>query len=232
MQARVDNARTLVVIDDETTTGNTFLNLFNALESTRNITFDRVIAINLADWSDGALANRIKSDFLSLSLLSGRWHWQEKRDAPPVKMPDVNVSTAGKFSLSPRQDWGRLGMMECHCEIGREVEVKSNEHILVIGTEEFVWPPFLLAERLEAAGATVQFCATTRSPLAQGFAVSSVFSFEDNYGQGIPNYLYNIGHQHYDRIIIGAETPQGSISARLLDRLKTVSPTVECLYYD
>lgn len=232
MQEKVDNAQTLIYIDDETTTGNTFLNLFNALENARETKFRQVITVNLADWSDDGLENRIDADFSSFSLLSGRWNWQPKLDAPSVTMPNVNVSTPGKLSLSKRQDWGRLGMMECHCEIGEHIHAKSGERILVIGTEEFVWPPFLLAERLEKEGADVQFCATTRSPLAQGFAVSSVFTFEDNYGQGIPHFIYNIGHRRYDRIIICAETPVGSLSTSLISKLRSISDTVECLYYE
>ncbi len=51
-------------------------------------------------------------------------------------------------------------------DLGLQVQVSPGENILVLGTGEFVWEPFLLAERLEAAGAQVVFSSTTRSPIS------------------------------------------------------------------
>ena len=104
--------------------------------------------------------------------------------------------------------------------------------MLVVGTEEFVWPAFVLAERLEKEGAQVQFCATTRSPLAQGHAITSVFSFADNYGQSIPHFIYNLGCEHYERVILCAETPPGSLDSALLVQLESVCNQLECLHYE
>ncbi len=56
------------------------------------------------------------------------------------------------------------------------------------GPGEFVWEPFLLAERLEAAGAQAFYGSTTRSPIAVGYAIESAISFTDNYGLGIPQF--------------------------------------------
>ncbi|MFM8094307.1 TRSP domain-containing protein, partial [Klebsiella pneumoniae] len=106
------------------------------------------------------------------------------------------------------------------------------ENILVLGTGEFVWEPFLLAERLEAAGAQVVFSSTTRSPISTGYAIQSAIAFSDNYGLGIPNYVYNVAHQQFDRILICCETPASSVDPRLLEALSAVAPTVEVITYE
>lgn len=232
LRERVQHARTVVLIDDETTTGNTFFSLLSALQKRRAKAFEQVVTVNLTDWSNNALAKRINAEFLSLFLLSGQWDWQPRADAPPVVMPHVDVSTSGRHPLSTRQDWGRLGVSEFHCETGEHIQTQPGERILVVGTEEFVWPAFLLAERLEKEGAAVQFCATTRSPLAQGHAITSVFSFADNYGQSIPHFIYNLGHERYERVILCAETPPGTLDTALLTQFESVCDQLTCLYYE
>ena len=41
-------------------------------------------------------------------------------------------------------------------------------------------------------GHDVRFQSTTRSPILVGDAIASRREFVDNYGDGIPNYLYNL----------------------------------------
>jgi hypothetical protein len=91
-------------------------------------------------------------------------------------------------------------------DLGLKVKVSHGENILVLGTGEFVWEPFLLAERLGSAGAQVLYSSTTRSPISTGFAIQSAIAFSDNYGLGIPNFVYNVAHQRFDRILLCTET--------------------------
>ncbi|MFP5303740.1 TRSP domain-containing protein, partial [Cobetia sp. SIMBA_158] len=62
------------------------------------------------------------------------------------------------------------------------IRIQPGEKVIVVGTGEFVWRPFLLAERLERSGADVRFGSTTRSPIALGHAIEHALSFSDNYG--------------------------------------------------
>ncbi|MDC4404694.1 phosphoribosyltransferase domain-containing protein, partial [Acinetobacter baumannii] len=56
---RVTNKRTLVLIDDEATTGNTFINLLSALRNTGKLQqIEQVIAVTLTDWIGKALSER------------------------------------------------------------------------------------------------------------------------------------------------------------------------------
>ncbi|EQA7387268.1 TRSP domain-containing protein, partial [Enterobacter hormaechei] len=82
-----------------------------------------------------------------------------------------------------------------------------------------VWRPFLLAERLERAGVDVHFSSTTRSPIALGHAIEHALSFSDNYGLGIPNFLYNVKPGQFDRVLICSETPEQAAPAELVAAL-------------
>ncbi len=53
---------------------------------------------------------------------------------------------------------------------------------------------------------TFWFHSTTRSPLLLSGALTSVTEFQDNYSDGIPNYVYNVTDRSYDRILIVHET--------------------------
>ena len=104
----------------------------------------------------------------------------------------------------------------------------KGERILVIGTCEYVWPPFLAALSLENQGALVKFASTTRSPIQLGHSIQAKFSFNDNYGLGMPNFIYNIQPESYDRIVIIAETSSDSIDPEFFKLL----PNSEFITYD
>lgn len=230
---RLSEARTLVLVDDEATTGNTFINLLAALRNTGKLQhIERVIAVTLTDWSGNALSERSPLPVSSVSLVSGQWGWTPLPDAPVPDMPKVNVTSRGEWDIQGKQSWGRLGMLAPAADLGQTVTVRQGERVLVLGTGEFVWEPFLLAERLEAAGAHAFYGSTTRSPIAVGYAIESAISFTDNYGLGIPNFVYNVAHQLFDRILVCTETPAESIDNQLLKALAEVAPVVEIITYE
>ena len=233
LRRRVQNARTLVLIDDEATTGNTFINLLAALRNDAGLTgIERVITVTLTDWSGEAIARACPLPVTTVALVRGDWHWEKNPDAPIPIMPAVNVTASGSVPVTGRQNWGRLGMDAPAGDLGKDIVAPVGEKILVLGTSEFIWEPFLLAERLERQGAEVKYSSTTRSPIATGFAIQSAIAFSDNYGLGIPNYVYNVAHQQFDRILLCSETPADSLDPALIAALSRVAPQVEVLSYE
>lgn len=233
MRRRVCEARTIILIDDEATTGNTFINLLAALRETHRLAnLEHVITVTLTDWSGEALTKRSPLPITPVSLVSGQWQWTPIPDAPVPTMPLVNVTSRGAIPVIGKQSWGRLGMTVPARDLGRHIVTFSGERVLVLGTGEFVWEPFLLSERLEAEGATVHYSSTTRSPIATGFAIQSTIAFTDNYGLGIPNFVYNVAHLKFDRILLCTETPAESVDQQLLTGLSDVAPVVEIVTYD
>ncbi|MGM3175806.1 phosphoribosyltransferase domain-containing protein [Dickeya lacustris] len=233
LRAHVRNARTLVLIDDEATTGKTFINLLEALRTEAQLTtVKRVVTVTLTDWSGSTITEQCPLPVTSVSLVQGDWHWEKKADAPVPVMPNVNVTAAGRVAITGKQSWGRLGMSSSASDLGTTIITFTGEKILVLGSGEFVWEPLLLAERLEAQGAEVRFSCTTRSPISIGFAIESAIAFTDNYGLGIPNFLYNVAHQKFDRILLCIETPTESVDPTLLNALNAVAPIVEVIVYE
>ncbi|HGN1512331.1 phosphoribosyltransferase domain-containing protein [Pseudomonas sp.] len=212
-------ARSLVLVDDEASTGKTFVNLHRALVDAGLSNIERVVTCVLTDWSAGAVGKAIGDSATSVSLMKGSYQFNEDPSAPLPEMPDVGRVSIGEWPLSAQKDWGRLGVRSDEDTLAPDLQVNPGEKIIVIGTSEFVWRPFLLAERLERAGADVHFSSTTRSPIALGHAIQHALSFSDNYGLGIPNFIYNVKPGQFDRVLICSETPAEALPAELVQAL-------------
>lgn len=212
-------ARSLVLVDDEASTGKTFVNLHRALVDAGLSKLERIITCVLTDWSAGAVRKTIGESATAVSLMQGSCQFYEDSAAPLPEMPDVGVISIGEWPLSVDKDWGRLGVRRVDDTLAPDILVQPNEKVIVVGTSEFVWRPFLLAERLERAGVDVHFSSTTRSPIALGHAIEHVLSFSDNYGLGIPNFLYNVKPGQFDRVLICSETPEQAAPTELVSAL-------------
>lgn len=219
LRAMMLESRSLVLVDDEASTGATFVNVYRALTDAGLSKVERIVTCVLTDWSSGAVRESIGSAATQVSLITGSYCFREDSAAPLPDMPDVGVVSTGAWPLSAGKDWGRLGTRAVEDALAPVPRARPGETIIVVGTGEFVWRPFLLAERLERAGHDVRFGATTRSPIAPGHAIEHVLSFPDNYGLGIPNFLYNVRPGEYDRVLICAETPAQSVPAALVEAL-------------
>lgn len=213
-------ARSLVLVDDEASTGKTLVNLRRALFEAGLSKIERVVTCVLTDWSAGAVRKAFGELVTAVSLVKGVYRFHEDPFVPLPNMPDVGAVSTGEWPLSPRNDWGRLGVRHVEDTLAPDIQVQPGEKIIVVGTSEFVWRPFLLAERLERSGADVHFGATTRSPIALGHAIEHTLSFSDNYGLGIPNFLYNVKPGEFDRVLICTETPAQALPAELVEVLK------------
>ncbi|HHK4259641.1 TPA: phosphoribosyltransferase domain-containing protein [Pseudomonas aeruginosa] len=212
-------ARSLVLVDDEASTGKTFVNLHRALVEAGLSKIERIVTCVLTDWSAGAVRKTIGESATAVSLIQGSYQFHENPAAPPPEMPDVGAVSIGEWPLSADKDWGRLGVRRVDDTLAPDIRVHPNEKVIVVGTSEFVWRPFLLAERLERAGVDVHFSSTTRSPIALGHAIEHALSFSDNYGLGIPNFLYNVKPGQFDRVLICSETPEQAAPAELVAAL-------------
>ncbi|MCC5611425.1 TRSP domain-containing protein, partial [Nostoc sp. CHAB 5834] len=73
----------------------------------------------------------------------------------------------------------------------QRVSLSKEAPVYVIGDGEHMHPAFLLGAALEQMGFEAFVQSTTRSPILKGGAIESLLTFEDHYGDRIPNYLYN-----------------------------------------
>ncbi len=213
----VEAAETLVLVDDEASTGRTFAAVAGALARARGRGFRAIHLATLTDWSGGEAARRVAAAagaarVTMSALVSGAYSWSPRGLAPARALP------AGCAAL-PVADLGadpgnwRHGLPAGPPDAPAGAAARRT---LVIGTGEYVWPAFLLAERI---GGGAAFLATTRSPVAPGPAIRSKAVFADHYGLGIEMYLHNVVPQDWDRILLLVEGEAGRICPRLAAHL-------------
>ncbi|MDO9106638.1 MAG: phosphoribosyltransferase domain-containing protein [Methylovulum sp.] len=221
-------AETLVLIDDEISTGKTFLRLIKAYQAV-NPGLKKVFIVSLVNFAhpdDRALLEAQAGVGVEwVCFRQGLLHFDDSQNAALDNIV-VNVSGNGGCKKHLMAWPGRLGIAApIQWEAGvveellRLVKNVSDDArpILVLGTGECNAPAYLLGCALEAQGLDVKVQSTTRSPIHQGNDIALVCRFEDNYDDGIPNFIYNLEPAAYRNIILCHETP---LCAALLDRLQ------------
>ena len=222
------NTETLVLIDDEVSTGKTFVNLVQSLQKAGLNQIKNIITITLVDWTaENGVDEILGIPCQSISLLQGTWQWQDAAIAQEILMPKVDSTQQGDFPVIAPQNWGREPTYQAAESWYRATPKKPNEKVLVLGSGEYAWIPFLIAESLEQQGAQAFYSSTTRSPIAFGHAIEHILAFKDNYGLNMNNYAYNVDYQQYDRILLVIETAKDSVDPRLIAQL----PNLEIISY-
>ena len=221
-------ARTLVLVDDEASTGNTFVNLAAACRRL-NPGLERVHLATITNFMGAAAGAGLEARFglpvSSGALVEGSFSFAPgalppERGAAQRFDPDANNGASPAF--------GRLGLaralaapdaLAAHLAAG----FAPGARVLVLGTGEFMHAPALLGAALERHGVDVAVQSTTRSPILAWGAVGQALDFPDNYGEGIANYLYNVAPGQYAHVLLCHETapaaPLQALARRLGARL-------------
>lgn len=221
------HAQTLVLIDDEASTGKTFQHLVQCYRK-QNPSLQHVHIALLTNFMSAEHQQHLEKACVVPctfgALLEGSYTFQQKN------YPQAETSLPAQvFKTYQREDlsisFGRLGVTK---KITLNVTqltkltalIRPNENVLVLGTGEFMHAAFLLGRFLEERGVNVAVQATTRSPILRWGAVSEIIHFADNYHEGIPNFLYNAHREHYQHCLICHETPPSSALFDLAKQVK------------
>ena len=261
-------SKTLIMVDDEASTGNTCVNVVTALRQAGLTQLEQVHLTTLVDWSldqenknqqtdtakPAKMSDRLTGiEFHRHHLLSGAWQWTDAPNPEPITMPSVDTTAAGSQTLGDTGNWGRFPTLNSIDGFDNYLSsfqaaftrldgqesfdvTQLPKRILVLGSNEFVWLPFLLAEWLETESknlnsnidSIVNFSALTRSPIALGGAITTLLSFSDNYGLGMTNFSYNVDPTEWDLVVLCVETDADSVDTMWqgLDNVLVVSPTL------
>jgi hypothetical protein len=215
-------ASTLVLIDDEASTGNTFLNLYNAVR-TLNPNIARVHLATVTNFmgapATAALSERFGVPTSMAAPLSAEYQFTPgtvPTEGPPAQRYDASADR-GASSV-----FGRFGLhraMSVPASLVTELAagVKPGERVLVLGTGEFMHPSYMLGAAFEQLGLDVVVQSTTRSPILKWGSVSSALAFADNYGEGVTNFLYNVTPGMYEHVFICHETAPNEALRGLAD---------------
>ena len=218
-------ARTLVLVDDEASTGNTFVNLAAACRRL-NPGLERVHLATITNFMGRAATELLDTRF-GMPVTSGALVEGEFSFAQGALPPDQGA--AQRFELDADRGastaFGRLGAaraVKAPAALAARLagEFAPGARVLVLGTGEFMHVSTLLGAALQNHGVDAVVQSTTRSPILTWGAVSHALTFPDNYGEGIANYLYNVAPGQYDHVLVCHETAPGPALSGLAIQLK------------
>lgn len=96
-------------------------------------------------------------------------------------------------------------------EVFSQINLRDNNNILVLGTEEYMYPALYTANKLEAQGKEVRFHATTRSPIAvsteENYPLQVRYELASLYDSKRTTYVYNL--RKYDIVVIMTDASDG-----------------------
>lgn len=229
----LEEAETIVLIDDEISTGNTLLNLITALNE--QFPGKKYISLSILDWRNDSqkrileeMAEAHKLEVEVLSLLTGEFelHHSESPEEEGMGLLDgTGKRSPNRLAQSePIQSrsvtgqrylplTGRFGLTSSgHMKIGEWAEkaarsVPSSKKPLVIGIGENMYLPLRFALAL-GGDAVVQ--TTTRSPIfaadQRGYPIKEKARFMLPDSNDVHQFLYNINELDVDRIYLLAES--------------------------
>ncbi len=203
---------TVVMVDDEITTGKTLNQLTSAVQKSLP-KLKKIIWISLVSW----LSPEVRADFKRMhlgielefcSLLEGDFHF-EVAEGVDTSLPEKTIG--GITHIDSREDNGRRGYALTHTSISSEFvtpegallcvdSLDKSRAYTIIGTGEFLHQPFLFAEMMEEKGFDVVVQSTGRSPILPGVGIQRKESFFDASHNGV-FYLYNRPIERYPIIL-------------------------------
>lgn len=226
-----DTAKSIILIDDEFTTANTACSfLKNYLALNKNVL--SIFFVCQTNWISHKHLQEIASafpcniEFISLAdgdieffpnhlFFSNSDNWNSEGNGYSMDLRVVREIDS-RFGILAAEILSNFRMIQDYI-------ITKPKRLLVLGTGEFNYLPFLYAQSLEYAGHDVTFYSTTRTPLLVGGIIDNVMNFKDNYGEGIDNFLYNYNSKQYDNVIICYETPLPSVEHNLAETINAHS---------
>jgi len=226
------NGKHLVLIDDEVSTGNTFKNLVDTFIDS-GVEVESVVFVSILNFGHKEKLKQLKNsmnipvDFIS--LCDGEFTFS------PSEYKYVNIENSESNSEAKNNklclNLGRTGVnkpLDLDFSCLKNLVFSNTDKVLVLGTGEFMHPSFLIAEYFIKKGVentVVQ--STSRSPILLDADIKESLSFDDNYGDGIKNYLYNVNKNNYDSIFIVHETTKDKSLVFLANLLSAVTLQVD-----
>lgn len=222
----------IVFIEDEVTTGNTIMNIIKIItkeyqkkikfavasllngmtEESLKIYQDEKIELHYLVKTDhsgyGAVAEQYRCDGLYICAIPEN-HTHESADIDvqsEKNMREHIISIPGWMNARRFVD---AKQYEAACRklaetVIAETGVKQGERVLVIGTEEFMYPALLTGQEIEKMGCEVRSHSTTRSPIAvsteEEYPLHCRYELRSLYDPDRKTFIYDL--ENYDRVVV------------------------------
>ena len=231
----------IVFIEDEVTTGNTIMNIIKIItkeyqkktkfavasllngmtEEYLKIYQDEKIELHYLVKTDhsgyGTVAEQYRCDGLYICVIPEN-HTQESADIDvqsEKNMREHIISIPGWMNARRFVD---AKQYEAACKklaktVITETVVKQGERVLVIGTEEFMYPALLTGYEIEKMGCVVRCHSTTRSPIAvsteEEYPLHCRYELCSLYDPERKTFIYDL--ENYDRVIVMTDSALASL---------------------
>ncbi|MFI3175641.1 MAG: phosphoribosyltransferase domain-containing protein [Bacillota bacterium] len=206
----------ILFVEDELTTGTTICNAVQAIRTAYPKAGLEFVALSIVNCMDEAHLERFKQEkitalyshkYMSTDDIGAIANVVDKLDEKLAMPWEENVLNV---SIDSSVDLRRLNgpkTIEKACQKFINVVLPKQmvaENILVLGSEEFMYPGLRLAEELRKKGNTVAVHATTRSPMLPsddaGYVIQKRYQLSSLYEKNRQIYVYNL--KQYDRVYI------------------------------
>ena len=193
--------RSLVIIDDECSTGSTFVEAAEALVAALP-QIEGIHCVSLTDWSACAFLPRMPRPAAASSLIAGTLHWTPGAGQAAATL----APTANRHGTAPATGMrSRTGLLAPEAAFRAPVTARPGERVTVLGDGEHAYEALLVAEEIAVQGGIPAVQSITRTPAMLGDAMQSVTTLADAYGSGAMCHVYNLLAHRPDRIVIAAE---------------------------
>jgi hypothetical protein len=229
LQPLMQDLKTLVIVDDEQSTGQTAVSLAISLRKGLSAQPDTVIIASYCDWINAEQRLKAEEELYTafknvhwVSFVRGSWSFDKNCEfnAELPSPPDI-----AEQYVPMHPSLGRLGRMtaiqglkicDTLMETWADQWIATNEQchkdILVLGTGECAYAPFLLAEILESrASKPCYFQAITRSPILLGNSIERSREVPSPCGQSVRYYLHN-GQPEECSTVVCFETKEAALN--------------------
>ena len=206
----------IVFIEDEITTGNTILNAINAFENKYKVSFKYGVASILNGMSYEheqkykekcvpvlylKKIDNSKFDSLVSDVKSDGYNFKPMR-FESLPYPVIDIKNIVDARLLVKGNEYKEACERFWEELQHQIKLKGN--VLVLGSEEFMYPPLFIASKIEKMGFDVKFHATTRSPIVvsenKDYPLHSRFEIKSLYNKDRNTFLYDL--EKYDTVVV------------------------------
>ena len=240
-----DPARNIVLVDDELTTGSTVMNTIRLFESRAH--HAEYFIATLTDMRTEEAQKNFRQfekemgiTVKVVSLLATHLVIPEgsvekaepvieelKNIREPQNSVDGVISgsehdfTIPSLTLGLPSD-GFKTLQATASAVASEIALESNERVLVLGLEEDMFFPMLVANEFNKKGITTDFSSTTRSPVITyddaSYAINSRvrYTVDDDIE---PRYAYNIHKEDYTKVVLITDEAGAMRSKNLIHKL-------------
>lgn len=227
----IDKIDRIIFVEDEVTTGETIRQLKELLEKTypeKKLKFGIVSIMNAMD--------EIKIEEYKKNGIECQYILKINKDKYENRISNLDVMT-GKDKIIDKKNFSKIryisigeyidSRLGCVSDIyndycskfikkmlkNKEIIDIIDKKVLVLGTEEFMYPGLRLAFELEKEKLAKSICfhATTRSPIVpalnRDYPINSRYSIRSLYEKNRMTYIYNL--QMYDKVLIVHDSTKG-----------------------